>query len=84
MEKYHAEVKCGAPAPSVAELKKQGLHPHLLCRTGAWKAGRLDIPGNVVPVIGWLKDLKAGQGPPWAMWPWSAAATPPWTPPAPR
>ena len=28
---------------------------------GAWKAGRLDVPGNVVPVIGWLKDLKAGK-----------------------
>ena len=57
MEKYHVCVKCGAPAPSVEELKKQG-YTHILMATGAWKAGRLDIPGNVVGVIGWMKELK--------------------------
>ncbi|MCI2056521.1 MAG: putative selenate reductase subunit YgfK [Oscillibacter sp.] len=60
MEKYGVEVKCGAPAPSVEELKKQG-YTHIFFACGAWKAGKLDIPGNVVPVIGWLKDLKAGK-----------------------
>ena len=43
-----------------AELKAQG-YTHIFFAVGAWKAGRLDIPGNVVPVIGWLKDLKAGK-----------------------
>jgi len=57
MEKYGVTVKCGAPAPSVDELKKQG-YTHILMATGAWKAGRLDIPGNVVGVIGWMKELK--------------------------
>jgi putative selenate reductase len=60
MLKMGAEVKCGAPAPSVAELKKMG-YTHIFFACGAWKAGKLDIPGNVVPVIGWLKDLKAGK-----------------------
>jgi putative selenate reductase len=60
MMKMGVEVKCGAPAPSVAELKKMG-YTHIFFACGAWKAGKLDIPGNVVPVIGWLKDLKAGK-----------------------
>ena len=47
MEKYNVTVKCGAPAPSVEELKRQG-YTHILMATGAWKAGRLDIPGSVV------------------------------------
>ena len=46
MQKYGVEVKCGAPAPSVAELKAQG-YTHILLATGAWKAGKLDIEGNV-------------------------------------
>ncbi len=57
MEKYGVEVRCGAPAPSVAELKAQG-YTHILFATGAWKAGRLDIEGNVVGVIQWMKEMK--------------------------
>jgi len=57
MEKYGVEVKCGAPAPSVAELKAQG-YTHILMATGAWKAGRLDIEGNVAGVIQWMKEMK--------------------------
>ncbi|NLU24948.1 MAG: putative selenate reductase subunit YgfK [Clostridiales bacterium] len=60
MEKYGVEVKCGAPAPSVEELKKQG-YTHILFAVGAWKAGKLDIPGNVQGVIEWMKDMKAGK-----------------------
>ena len=44
----------------MAELKAQG-YTHIFFAVGAWKAGRLDIPGNVVPVIGWLRDMKAGK-----------------------
>lgn len=58
MEQYGVEVKCGAPAPSVAELKAQG-YTHILFATGAWKAGRLDIEGNVAGVIQWMKKMKA-------------------------
>ena len=46
MEKYGVEVKCGAPAPSVDELKKQG-YTHILLAVGAWKPGKLDIAGDV-------------------------------------
>jgi len=58
MEKYGVEVKCGADAPSVAELKAQG-YTHILLATGAWKAGRLDIEGSVAGVIQWMKERKA-------------------------
>ena len=60
MEKMGVEVKLNTEAPSVEELKAQG-YTHIFFAVGAWKAGRLDIPGNVVPVIGWLKDMKAGK-----------------------
>ncbi len=57
MQKYDVEVKLGAPAPSVKELKAMG-YTHILMAVGAWKAGQLDIEGNVVGVIGWMKDMK--------------------------
>ncbi|MCI9121190.1 MAG: putative selenate reductase subunit YgfK [Oscillibacter sp.] len=57
--KMGADIRLNTPAPSAAELKAQG-YTHIFFAVGAWKAGKLDIPGNVVPVIGWLKDLKAG------------------------
>ena len=57
MERYGVDVKCGAPAPSVEELKKLG-YTHILIATGAWQAGKLDIPGNVKGVIGWMKEMK--------------------------
>ena len=60
MEKMGVEVKLNTEVPSVAELKAAG-YTHIYFAVGAWKAGKLDIPGNVVPVIGWLKDLKAGK-----------------------
>ncbi|QNL45297.1 putative selenate reductase subunit YgfK [Oscillibacter hominis] len=60
VEKMGVEVRLNTKAPSVAELKVRG-YTHIFFAVGAWKAGRLDIPGNVVPVIGWLKDLKAGR-----------------------
>ena len=58
MEKYGVQVKLGAPAPSVSELKAMG-YTHILMATGAWKAGELGIPGNVRGVIGWMKEMKA-------------------------
>ena len=60
MRKMGVEVRLNTPAPSVAELKAQG-YTHIFFAVGAWKAGKLDIPGSVVPVIRWLKDLKAGK-----------------------
>ena len=57
MEKYGVEIKCGKAAPSVEELKKMG-YTHILMATGAWKPGKLDIPGKVVGVIQWMKDMK--------------------------
>ena len=57
MQAYGVEVRCGAPAPSVAELKEMG-YTHILLATGAWQAGKLDIPGNVRGVIEWMKELK--------------------------
>ena len=60
MEKYGVEVKCGAPAPSVDELKKQG-YTHILFAVGAWKPGKLDIAGDVAGAIQWMKGVKAGN-----------------------
>ena len=60
MEAYGVEVRCGAPAPSVDELKAIG-YTHILFATGAWKPGRLDIEGNVRGVIQWMKAMKAGE-----------------------
>ena len=60
IEKMGVEVRLNTAAPTVSELKAQG-YTHIFFAVGAWKAGRLDIPGNVVPVIGWLRDLKAGK-----------------------
>ena len=60
LERMGAEIHLGTEAPSVAELKAQG-HDYILFAVGAWKAGRLEIPGNVVPALGWLQDLKAGR-----------------------
>ena len=59
MQFYGAEIRCGAPAPSVKELQAQG-YTHILFATGAWRPGRLDIPGNVRGVIQWMKAMKAG------------------------
>lgn len=56
---YGCEIKLNTPAPSVDELKKMG-YTHILFAVGAWKAGRLDIEGNVKPVIQWMKDRKSG------------------------
>ena len=60
MEKYGVEVKCGAPAPSVDELKKMG-YTHILLAVGAWKPGKLDIAGDVAGAIQWMKGVKAGN-----------------------
>ena len=54
------DVRLNTPAPSVEELKKQG-YTHILFAVGAWKAGRLDVSGNVKPVIAWMRDVKAGK-----------------------
>lgn len=60
MMKMGVEVKLNTAAPSVDALKQQG-YTHIFFAVGAWKAGKLDIPGNVVPVIQWLKEMKAGK-----------------------
>ncbi len=60
MEAYGVEVRCGAPAPSVDNLKAMG-YTHILFATGAWKPGRLGIEGNVRGVIQWMKAMKAGE-----------------------
>ncbi len=60
MRKMGVEVKLNTPAPSVDDLKKSG-YTHILFAIGAWKAGRLDISGNVKPVIQWMRDVKSGK-----------------------
>ncbi len=60
MERYGVEVRCGAPAPSVAELKAQG-YTHILFAIGAWKPGELGIHGDVAGAIQWMKGVKAGN-----------------------
>ena len=60
MQKMGAEVRLNTPAPSVEELKAKG-YTHILFAIGAWKPGKLDIPGNVKPVIQWMRDVKSGK-----------------------
>ncbi|MCI9444752.1 MAG: putative selenate reductase subunit YgfK [Oscillospiraceae bacterium] len=60
MRKMGVEVKLNTPAPSVDELKAQG-YTHIFFAIGAWKPGKLDIPGNVKPVIAWMRDVKSGR-----------------------
>ncbi len=60
MQKMGVEVKLNTPAPSVEDLKAKG-YTHILFAIGAWKPGKLDIPGNVKPVIQWMRDVKAGK-----------------------
>ncbi len=60
LEKLGVDIRLNTEAPSAEALKKDGF-THIFYAVGAWKAGGLDLPGNVVPVIGWLKDLKAGK-----------------------
>ena len=55
-----AEIRCGAAAPSATELREMG-YTHILLAVGAWKPGKLEIPGNVLPVINWMKDVKDGK-----------------------
>ncbi|MFI3312742.1 MAG: putative selenate reductase subunit YgfK [Eubacteriales bacterium] len=56
---YDVDIRCGTEAPAFAELKAMG-YTHIFYAVGAWKAGKLPISGNILPVISWLKDLKAG------------------------
>ncbi len=63
LDKLGVDVRLNTPAPSVEELKKQG-YTHILLAIGAWKPGALDIPGNVRPVIPWMRDVKAGKAAP--------------------
>ena len=56
---YGAEIKTDTEAPSAAELKAQG-YTHIFYAVGAWKPGRLELPGNVRPVISWMKARKSG------------------------
>ena len=59
LEKLGVDIRCGAPAPSVQTLQEMG-YTHILLAVGAWKPGRLDVPGHVLPVIGWMEEVKAG------------------------
>ena len=56
---YGAEIRTNTPAPTAAELKAMG-YTHIFYAVGAWKAGRLELEGNVKPVIAWMKARKSG------------------------
>lgn len=60
IEKMGAEIKLNTPAPSLSELKGKG-YTHILYCVGAEKPGKLDIDGNVLNVIKFLRDLKSGK-----------------------
>ena len=57
LKQLGVDIRLNTAAPAVSELKAQG-YTHILFAVGAWKAGKLDVSGTVVPVIGWLKDVK--------------------------
>ncbi len=60
LEKLGVDIRCGAEAPSATELHEMG-YTHVLLAVGAWKPGKLNIPGNVKPVIAWMQGVKAGD-----------------------
>ncbi len=60
LQRLGVDLRLGAPAPSATELKEMG-YTHILLAVGAWKPGRLDIPGSVRPVIAWMAAAKAGK-----------------------
>ena len=60
MRRMGVDVRLNTPAPSLEELEAQG-YTHILLAIGAWKPGRLDIPGNIKPVISWMRGRKAGN-----------------------
>ena len=60
MKAMGVEVRLNTPAPAVDDLRRQG-YTHILFAVGAWKPGQLKISGNVLPVIQWMKDTKAGK-----------------------
>ena len=58
IKKSGAEIKLNTEAPSIEELKSMG-YTHILYCTGAVKPGKLDIGGNTLNVIDFLKRLKS-------------------------
>ena len=56
---YGAEIRTNTEAPTVEALKAQG-YTHVFYAVGAWKPGRLELPGAVKPVIPWMKARKSG------------------------
>ena len=60
LDRLGVDIRLNTAAPSVEDLRKLG-YTHILFAIGAWKAGKLDIPGNVKPVIAWMQDTKAGK-----------------------
>ncbi len=57
LQRLGVDIRLSTPAPSVQELNAQG-YTHIFYAIGAWKPGKLDIPGNVQPVIQWLRSVK--------------------------
>lgn len=57
-EKLGARFVCGKAAPSLYDLKAEG-YDYILLAFGAQKHGRLDISGNVINVIDFLRTAKA-------------------------
>ena len=56
---YGAEIRLNTEAPTAVTLNAMG-YTHIFYAVGAWKPGRLELPGNVKPVIAWMKARKSG------------------------
>ena len=56
---YGAEIRTNTEAPTAAALKAMG-YTHVFYAVGAWKPGRLELSGNVQPVIPWMAARKSG------------------------
>ena len=55
-----ADVRLNTVAPDVDALKAEG-YTHILFAVGASMPGRLEIDGNVQPVLPWMRAVKAGE-----------------------
>ena len=61
MEKYGVEVKLRRARPLCGRAEEAMGYTHILLAVGAWKPGKLDIPGDVAGAIQWMKGVKAGN-----------------------
>ena len=60
IKRMGANILLNTPAPAFSELRERG-YEAVVCGIGAYKAGSLDIDGNTLNVIDFLRRFKSGE-----------------------